>query len=99
MCTRGKRGFHIPKQHLNLHTIATISPIPSSYKRALLDPLWLSAMRDEFDALQQNNTWSLVPKPPGVNVVSGKWVFRHKFHADGTLARFKAHWVCRGFSQ
>jgi hypothetical protein len=75
MCTHGKRGFHIPKQRLNLHTTATISPIPSSYKRALLDPLWLSTMRDEFDALQKNNTWSLVSKPPGVNVVSGKWVF------------------------
>jgi hypothetical protein len=56
-------------------------------------------MRDEFNALQQNNSWSLVSKPPGVNVVSGKWVFRHKFHADGTLARYKARWVCRGFSQ
>jgi hypothetical protein len=99
MCTRGKRGFHIPKQRLNLHTTATISPIPSSYKLALLDPLWLSAMRDEFDALQQNNMWSLVSKPSSVNVVSGKWVFRHKFHADGTLARYKARWVCHGISQ
>jgi hypothetical protein len=26
-------------------------------------------------------------------------VFRHKFHADGTLSRSKARWVCRGFSQ
>jgi hypothetical protein len=99
ICTRGKRGFHIPKQHLNLHTTAIISHFPSSYKRALLDPLWLSDMCDEFDALQQNNTWSLVPKPPGVNVVSSKWVFCHKFHADGTLARYKARWVRRGFSQ
>jgi hypothetical protein len=29
-------------------------------------------MRDEFDALQKNNTWTLVSKPPGVNIVSGK---------------------------
>ena len=99
MCIRGKRGFHLPTRRLNLTAVPTISPIPTSYKRALLDPLWHSAMRDEFHALQQNNTWTLVPKPPGVNVVSGKWVFRHKFHADGTLARYKARWVCRGFSQ
>jgi hypothetical protein len=23
----------------------------------------------------------------------------HKFHADGTLDRYKAHWVFRGFTQ
>jgi hypothetical protein len=32
-------------------------------------------MKDEFDALLQNNTWTLVLKPSGANVVSGKWVF------------------------
>ena len=31
--------------------------------------------------------------------MSGKWIFRHKFHADGSLARHKARWVVRGFSQ
>jgi hypothetical protein len=31
--------------------------------------------------------------------VTGKWIFRHKFHADESLARHKACWVVRGFSQ
>ncbi|WVZ52386.1 hypothetical protein U9M48_003451 [Paspalum notatum var. saurae] len=35
----------------------------------------------------------------GANVVTGKWIFKHKFHADGFLARHKARWVVRGFSQ
>ncbi|KAK1608823.1 hypothetical protein QYE76_032496 [Lolium multiflorum] len=26
----------------------------------------------------------------GVNVVSGKWIYRHKLHPDGSLARYKA---------
>jgi hypothetical protein len=56
-------------------------------------------MRDEHNALLQNDTWTLVPKPSGANVVSGKWVFRHKYHSDGTLSRYKARWVVRGFSQ
>ncbi|XP_071683636.1 uncharacterized mitochondrial protein AtMg00810-like [Lolium perenne] len=56
-------------------------------------------MADEHQALLDNKTWSLVPRPPQANVVSGKWIFRHKFHSDGTLARYKALWVLRGFSQ
>ena len=56
-------------------------------------------MRDEFDALIRNDTWSLVPCPAGVNVVTGKWIFRHKLNPDGSLARYKARWVLRGFTQ
>jgi hypothetical protein len=56
-------------------------------------------MQDEFDALVTNGTWSLVPRPARANVVSGKWIFKHKFHSDGSLARYKARWVVRGFSQ
>jgi hypothetical protein len=56
-------------------------------------------MKDEYDALLQNNTWQLVPHPSNTNIVSGKWVFRHKFNSDGSLAHYKARWVCRGYSQ
>jgi histone deacetylase 1/2 len=56
-------------------------------------------MRAEFDALILNNTWELVQSPPGANVVSGKWVYRHKYNSDGSLARYKARWVVRGFCQ
>jgi hypothetical protein len=56
-------------------------------------------MLEEFTALQANHTWDLVPPPPGINIVTGKWVFRHKLHPDGTLDRYKARWVLRGFTQ
>jgi hypothetical protein len=56
-------------------------------------------MQAEFDALIGNDTWSLVSRPPGVNMVTGKWIFRHKLHDDGTLDRYKARWVLRGFTQ
>jgi hypothetical protein len=56
-------------------------------------------MAEEYQALIDNDTWRLVPRPPGANVVSGKWIFKHKYHSDGTLARHKARWVVRGFSQ
>jgi hypothetical protein len=98
MITRGKSGFFLPKQHFSL-TATAISPIPATYRSALKDPNWYNAMLEEFNALMRNDTWSLVARPAGVNVVTGKWIFRHKFNSDGSLARYKARWVVRGFTQ
>jgi len=75
------------------------SPLPANYRSALADPNWRAAMEDEYKALIDNGTWRLVPRPPGANVVSGKWIFKHKYNSDGSLARHKARWVIRGFSQ
>jgi len=47
-------------------------------------------MVEEHDALLQNHTWDLVPRPPRADVVTGKWIFKHKFNADGTLEQYKA---------
>jgi hypothetical protein len=41
-------------------------------------------MEDEYKALVDNGTWSLVPRSPGANVVSGKWIFKHKYNSDGS---------------
>jgi hypothetical protein len=83
---------------LNLNA-AVLSPLPVSLRSALADPNWRAAMQLEFEALKANDTWSLVPRPPGVNIVTDKWVFRHKFLSDGPLDRYKARWVLRGFTQ
>ena len=56
-------------------------------------------MRFEYDALVTNWTWTLVPRPPGANIITDKWVFRHRFLPDGPLDRYKARWVVRGFAQ
>ena len=56
-------------------------------------------MEAEYAALLTNRTWELVPRPPGANIVTGKWVFRVKYKPYGSLDRYKARWVVRGFSQ
>jgi hypothetical protein len=99
MVTRAKRGFIMPNKNFALSSSTTISPLPATYKSALKDPNWHNAMLDEYNALIRNDTWFLVPRPAGVNVVTGKWIFRHKFNPDGSLARYKARWVVRGFTQ
>ena len=87
MATRGKSGYRQPR--LALHTEA-LSPLPRSCRDALANPHWRQAMEDEYAALLDNNTWNLVPRPAKANVVTGKWIFKHKFHADGSLDRYKA---------
>ncbi|WVZ89823.1 hypothetical protein U9M48_036181, partial [Paspalum notatum var. saurae] len=57
------------------------------------------ADRHEHAALLRNSTWDLVPRPQQANVVSSKWIFKHKFRADGFLERYKARWVLCGFTQ
>lgn len=55
---------------------------PPTYKIAAQFPQWCSAMDEEFDALQRQKTWILVP-PPSQNVVGCKWVFKLKHNSDG----------------
>nr|GEV29836.1 putative reverse transcriptase domain-containing protein [Tanacetum cinerariifolium] len=40
-----------------------------------------------------------IVKPPNVNVVRSMWLFRHKYHVDGSLNRYKAHLVANGRNQ
>jgi hypothetical protein len=56
-------------------------------------------MEEEFAILIANNTWDLVPRPVGSNIVTGKWIFKHKFNSDDSLEQYKARWVLRGFTQ
>ena len=98
MVTRRKADIRVPTSRLNLH-VSTLSPIPRTYRAALADPHWRSAMEEEFSALLANRTWELVPRPPGVNVVTGKWIFKHKFQSDGSLDRDKARGVLHSFTQ
>jgi histone deacetylase 1/2 len=72
---------------------------PRSYQAAMSIPLWHASMKQEFQALQQNNTWKLVPPRSGINIIDSKWVFKVKKHADGTIERYKAHLVEKGFKQ
>ncbi|GJT25456.1 ribonuclease H-like domain-containing protein [Tanacetum coccineum] len=39
------------------------------------------------NALITNGTSVLVPRPANVNIVRSMWLFRHKFHAYGSLSR------------
>ncbi|KAI0508127.1 hypothetical protein KFK09_014261 [Dendrobium nobile] len=100
MITRSKTGTLKPKTILNLiHTDSTTVTDPTSYTEAARSEQWRRAMSAEFQAVQSQGTWDLVPPSPDQNVLGCKWTFRTKYLADGTIARHKARLVAKGFDQ
>ena len=101
MLTRRAAGVLWPVDRLivavDTTTTTDASPVPSFVRTALADPHWRRAM-EEYVALLANHTWDLVLRTPGINVVTGKWLFRHKLTSDGSLDRYKTRWVLRGFT-
>ncbi|GJU98115.1 ribonuclease H-like domain-containing protein [Tanacetum coccineum] len=98
MVTRSQSGIVKPLERLSLHT-TSVSPLPKSPFLALKDTNWCNAMYDEYNALVKNGSWILVPRPTNVNLVRCMWLFKHKFHADGSLSRYKARLVANGSTQ
>ena len=72
---------------------------PVTHHDALRETVWCAAMTDELAALHHTKTWVLVPRPPGVNIVGSKWIFKTKHLPDGSVDKYKARLVARGFTQ
>jgi hypothetical protein len=94
------------KAHLMLHHVYTAVEgginDPTTYLQAIRSPQsheWTQAMRDEYDSLVANDTWILVPRPAGANIIGGKWVYKTKLDAQGKPIRYKARYVAKGFKQ
>ncbi|CAN1750243.1 Retrovirus-related Pol polyprotein from transposon RE1 [Linum perenne] len=97
MVTRSQTG------NLKLRTfLASTSPDeeePTCFTKAHPHKHWREAMDSEFNALLDNNTWTLEPYTPDKKPIGNKWVYRIKKNADGTIARYKARLVAKGFHQ
>ena len=56
-------------------------------------------MQLEYQALVNNNTWSLVPCPTNANLFKCKWIYRIKGNSNSIIERHKARVVAQGYSQ
>jgi len=62
-------------------------------------PCWKEAMDRKMSTLEKAGTWVTVPRLSDKNIVSSKWVFCVKHKADGSVDKYKARLVARGFTQ
>ncbi|CAN1776000.1 Retrovirus-related Pol polyprotein from transposon TNT 1-94 [Linum perenne] len=72
---------------------------PATYKAAVQNSNWITAMDSELASLHKTNTWSLVPLPHGKKPIGCKWVYKIKYKADGSIDRYKARLVAKGYTQ
>lgn len=70
--------------------------IPENYETAL-EKGWKKAINEELQAVEENKTWKLVPRPANKEVIDSKWVFSLK-ERNGVNIK-KARLVARGFKQ
>ena len=52
-----------------------------------------------MEALQKNSIWELVPLPDGKKMVGCRWIFTFKLNPDGSINRYKAPLVGKGYNQ
>jgi len=101
---------HKPNSHLRDYNVSLASieggngtaPTRSTYQEAIKasdSTVWTKAMIDEYDSLIANDTYSLVPAPEGHKIVKTKWVYKLKHKADGSVDKYKARLVTKGFTQ
>ncbi|GKB58046.1 retrovirus-related pol polyprotein from transposon TNT 1-94 [Tanacetum coccineum] len=75
---------------------------PTSYREAVTSSeghQWKEAIKSEIDSFLQNHTWELVDLPPGCKPLGYNWIFKKKIKADGTIDKYKARLVIKGFRQ
>jgi hypothetical protein len=72
---------------------------PSSFEEADKLQVWKDAMLEEYMSILKNNVWDIVPRPKDKSMVSSKWIYKIKHAADGSVEKFKARFVARGFTQ
>lgn len=96
------RESHWSRDHNRRALVTTTLREPQTIKQALSSPKaseWSKAIQSELKSHEENQTWTLVPLPSYRKAISNKWIFKIKANADGTINKFKARLVARGFTQ
>lgn len=82
-----------------------IAPDPTTFEQAMNTKeakQWKEATDTEVRSLFENKSIELIELkhvPKGVKLLKGRWVFKTKLLTDGSIDKYRARWVAKGFSQ
>ena len=94
-----KKNLELEKQMALIAQSNLSMSEPKTFKLAMKIPCWLPVIKEEMQALHNNQTCTLVPRPNNINVIGLKWIFCTKFKEDGLAQRQKPMLVVQGYSQ
>ena len=72
---------------------------PISYEQAKNHKEWNNAMNEEYESIMKNETWELTEFPENKVPIGCKWLYKTKFHAYGSIDKYKARLVANRYSQ
>lgn len=75
---------------------------PKSYKMAMKSAdakKWREACDKEMKNIQDMGVGEIVDRPTNAPVVGGRWHFKLKLHPDGSISKYKARYVAKGYTQ
>ena len=92
------RDVKIPEILGMLLVSSTHDSEPSTFEEASQHSVWRDAMMDEYHSIMKNDVWEIVPRLEGKSVVTSCWLYKLKHVTDGSVEKYKARFVVRGFS-
>ncbi|KAL2247235.1 UNVERIFIED_CONTAM: Retrovirus-related Pol polyprotein from transposon RE1 [Sesamum indicum] len=72
---------------------------PKNYSEAMKDKEWVEAINLEIKPLEDNDTWDITELPAGKKAIGSKWVYKLKLKPDGSMDRYKARLIAKGYNQ
>lgn len=72
---------------------------PKTFQKTIKLDCWKHVMDVGLRTLTTNQTWNMVDLPPGKVPIGCVWVYKIKCKANGSIERYKARLVDKGYTQ